>query len=472
MELHGSKRTPHFNEFDPSRSVSLSIFLKLFPWRWLRIIVLTQTNKNLDQELRWGELLRYLGLWFLMASVGGGYKKTDFWSTLPFNERTNSCPYNFRKYMSLKRFDAITAALSFTDASKPTYRDKFWEVRQLIVEWNKNMAEAFSPGWILCLDESMSIWHSRWTCPGWVFCPRKPHPFGNEYHSACCAGIGKTGGLLLRMLKSCFHSGRYVVLDSGFCVLKALVALHEKGIYAGALIKKRRYWPALVPGEAMDERFAGKSPGECEAITGTLNASPYFIWGMKEPDYAMRIMATGGVLAEDDSCRVTYRGSGEDRTTFRYKKPFDWHFRELERGETHDDLWDAGQLQLVREGGLHGFMRMYWAKKILEWTISPSYALATAQYFNDRYAYDGNDPNGFVGVGWSIMGIHDMGWKERPIFGKIRYMNYVGCKRKFKIDSFVARYKGAKENAIKAERAATVERKSESDSLSGKKRKA
>ncbi|KAL3781709.1 hypothetical protein HJC23_009927 [Cyclotella cryptica] len=107
-------------------------------------------------------------------------------------------------------------------------------------------------------------------------------------------------------------------------------------------------------------------------------------------------------------------------------------------------------------------MRMYWAKKILEWTISPSYALATAQYFNDRYAYDGNDPNGFVGVGWSIMGIHDMD----------SYMNYVGCKRKFKIDSFVARYKGAKENAIKAERAATVERKSESDSLSGKKRKA
>ena len=168
--------------------------------------------------------------------------------------------------MSMKRFDAITAALSFTAASKPTYRDKFWEVRQLIVEWNKNMAEAFSPSWILCLDESMSIWHSRWTCPGWVFCPHKPHPFGNEYHSACCgmsglmfsvelvegkdrpvdlgppefeSSFGKTGELLLRMLKSCFNTRRYVVLDSGFCVLKALVALYEQGIYAGVLIKKR-----------------------------------------------------------------------------------------------------------------------------------------------------------------------------------------------------------------------------------------
>ncbi|KAL3823230.1 hypothetical protein ACHAXA_003509 [Cyclostephanos tholiformis] len=126
-----------------------------------------------------------------------------------------------------------------------------------------------------------------------------------------------------------------------------------------------------------------------------------------------------------------------------------YSWRELEAGMTHDDLWNAAQLQLVREGKMHGFMRMYWAKKILEWTISPSYALASAQYFNDRYAYDGNDPNGYVGVGWSIMGIHDMGWKERPVFGKIRYMNYAGCKRKFKVDQFVARYRGASENAAR-----------------------
>ena len=141
---------------------------------------------------------------------------------------------------------------------------------------------------------------------------------------------------------------------------------------------------------------------------------------------------------------------------------------------------------------------MYWAKKILEWTVSPAYALATAQYFNDRYAYDGNDPNGFVGVGWSIMGIHDMGWsvvcyyvcvlmlrfiqwllsltsclvvylrKERPIFGKIRFMNYAGCKRKFKVDQFVARYKGAAENAAKA----GGKKVSASTKVSGKKRKA
>ena len=83
---------------------------------------------------------------------------------------------------------------------------------------------------------------------------------------------------------------------------------------------------------------------------------------------------------------------------------------------------------------------MYWAKKILEWTKSPAQALRIGLYLNDRYALDGNDPNGFTGVGWSVMGIHDMGWKERPVFGKIRFMNYAGCKRKFKVDQFVRRY--------------------------------
>lgn len=126
--------------------------------------------------------------------------------------------------------------------------------------------------------------------------------------------------------------------------------------------------------------------------------------------------------------------------------------KELEQGETHDDLWNAAQLQLLREGGMHGFLRMYWAKKILEWTESPEAALKTSQYFNDKFALDGRDPNGFVGVGWSIMGIHDQGWKEREVFGKIRFMNYNGCKRKFKVPDFVKKYKGAAENASKAEK--------------------
>ena len=94
---------------------------------------------------------------------------------------------------------------------------------------------------------------------------------------------------------------------------------------------------------------------------------------------------------------------------------------------------------------MHGFMRMYWAKKILEWSAGPAEALKTALYLNDKYSLDGSDPSGYVGVAWSIMGTHDMGWKERPVFGKIRYMNYNGCKRKFDVKAYAAAYPAAAE---------------------------
>ncbi|XP_054061324.1 deoxyribodipyrimidine photo-lyase-like isoform X2 [Rissa tridactyla] len=122
------------------------------------------------------------------------------------------------------------------------------------------------------------------------------------------------------------------------------------------------------------------------------------------------------------------------------KRPFLYKLQELEQGTTHDPLWNAAQLQMVREGKMHGFLRMYWAKKILEWTRSPEEALHFAIYLNDRYELDGRDPNGYVGCLWSICGIHDQGWAERAIFGKIRYMNYAGCKRKFDVDQFERRY--------------------------------
>ncbi|XP_037822376.1 deoxyribodipyrimidine photo-lyase [Lucilia sericata] len=115
---------------------------------------------------------------------------------------------------------------------------------------------------------------------------------------------------------------------------------------------------------------------------------------------------------------------------------------EFEKSRTHDDLWNSAQLQLVNEGKMHGFLRMYWAKKILEWTESPEQALEYAILLNDKYSLDGRDPNGYVGCMWSIGGIHDQGWAERAIFGKIRYMNYQGCKRKFDVNAFVARYGG------------------------------
>ena len=90
---------------------------------------------------------------------------------------------------------------------------------------------------------------------------------------------------------------------------------------------------------------------------------------------------------------------------------------------------------------MHGFMRMYWAKKILEWSKNPEIAFKIALELNDTYELDGCDPNGYVGIAWSIGGVHDRAWGERKVFGKIRYMNSNGCKRKFAVDKYIAKFK-------------------------------
>lgn len=121
----------------------------------------------------------------------------------------------------------------------------------------------------------------------------------------------------------------------------------------------------------------------------------------------------------------------------RDKREFVYKLDDFENAQTHDELWNAAQLEMVYKGKMHGYMRMYWAKKILEWTTSPEDALTIAIFLNDKYSLDGRDPNGYTGIAWSIGGIHDRAWNERNVFGKIRFMNYAGCKRKFDIKEYI-----------------------------------
>ncbi len=122
------------------------------------------------------------------------------------------------------------------------------------------------------------------------------------------------------------------------------------------------------------------------------------------------------------------------------KRAYIYSLDELEQAKTHDPLWNASQIQMVEEGKMHNYLRMYWAKKILEWTENVETAIEIAVYLNDRYELDGRDPNGYTGIMWSICGVHDRPMVERKIFGKIRYMSYNGCKKKFDVASFVRRY--------------------------------
>jgi deoxyribodipyrimidine photo-lyase len=105
--------------------------------------------------------------------------------------------------------------------------------------------------------------------------------------------------------------------------------------------------------------------------------------------------------------------------------------RQLEGAQTYDDLWNAAQIQMVRYGWMHNYLRMYWAKKILEWTADVATAMKYAIYLNDKYFLDGRDPSGYAGIAWAILGKFDRAWGERPIFGKIRYMSGGSTGKKF-----------------------------------------
>lgn len=121
------------------------------------------------------------------------------------------------------------------------------------------------------------------------------------------------------------------------------------------------------------------------------------------------------------------------------KREYVYTLKEFENTKTHDELWNAAQMEMVKKGKMHSYMRMYWAKKILEWAKSPEQAMEIAIYLNDKYELDGRDPNGYAGIAWSIGGIHDRPWPERKIFGNIRYMSYNGCKAKFDVKSYISK---------------------------------
>jgi deoxyribodipyrimidine photo-lyase len=126
----------------------------------------------------------------------------------------------------------------------------------------------------------------------------------------------------------------------------------------------------------------------------------------------------------------------KDRRAYLYDE------EQLEKARTHDPLWNAAQREMTETGKMHGYMRMYWCKKILEWSETPEAAMRAAIALNDRYELDGRDPNGYAGIAWSIGGVHDRPWPERKVFGKVRYMSYNSCLRKFDAETYMKRHTG------------------------------
>ena len=121
-------------------------------------------------------------------------------------------------------------------------------------------------------------------------------------------------------------------------------------------------------------------------------------------------------------------------------RPYRYTRDQMEHAETHDAVWNAAMKEMRITGYMHNYMRMYWGKKILEWTNTPAYAYSTALYLNNKYFIDGRDPNSYANVAW-LFGLHDRPWKERPVFGTVRYMSEDGLRRKFNVDAYIQRVK-------------------------------
>ena len=123
-------------------------------------------------------------------------------------------------------------------------------------------------------------------------------------------------------------------------------------------------------------------------------------------------------------------------------RPVVYSEKQLESAETHDPLWNASQMQMVNTGWMHNYVRMYWAKKILEWVKSPADAYQIAVRLNDKYELDGRDPNGYGGIAWAMVGKYDRPWFEREIFGQIRYMSGASTGKKFDSKRYIAQQLG------------------------------
>ena len=210
------------------------LFEMFFFKQFIVATIIPQTNIQSEQQRNCPrscrEFLHWLGLWILMATINGP-DQSGFWSMTEVDCFVG-VPLRLGGFMSRKRFDMILNALAITSRSPPAFRDRFWQVHVILEAWNANMTEQFTPSSFSCLDDSMSTWTNKYSCPGWMFMPRKRWPFGNEYHTVCCSlsGIlwqmelvegkdspsqlvpkfnnqGKTVGLLLRVLGPIFGKG-------------------------------------------------------------------------------------------------------------------------------------------------------------------------------------------------------------------------------------------------------------------------
>ena len=337
-----------------------TLFRMCFFEDYVNDVIIPTTNLYLEgEELTIREFYCWLGCWLFMSCYEGIEDRRLWWAEAPI-DMYDGAPFRLGAYMSRNRFEAITTAIRYTDKDAPTdFEDRFHDVRQMIDEFNEFMAEEYSPSWINCLDESMNSWLNKY-CPGFMVVPRKPHPEGNEYHSIADGDDGKpimwrvklqegkdrpkkangawafpsewdregpTVRLMLEMTRPIHYSGKVVTMDSGFCVSAGILALHHRGVYGQALIKKRgRWWPKKVPGDQIDEYFMAEPLGKAMTLKQIVDGTQFMVHCHKDDRYVTKIMSTHGLINEVAG-HTTYRQIRGEWKSFNYTEPISRHNR-------------------------------------------------------------------------------------------------------------------------------------------------
>ena len=335
---------PLVNDFRTSANISASLnvpfieamtpvdlLLHFLPLKFLENHSLPATNANaarlgLDpwQPLTMAELFAWIGSWFAMTFVDLP-ERADYWKTESDHWLRPVVDLERQSNMSLKRFTQITRAFSLCPRLNAEI-DKFWEIRNFLEAWNVRLAEAFSPSWSVCLDESMVQWDDP-SAPGYVYIERKFTRKGNEFHTiadtfskivfqvelvegkdrplhlgapAHESTMGKTAALLLRLTEKAqlWGTNRVIHLDSGFCVLQGVLALRMHGLYAVAIIKKKRYWPKHIDGDFITTGVANLPLGTCVAQLGKARRGPFefpfYLVALRDSNHVVLAMATQG----------------------------------------------------------------------------------------------------------------------------------------------------------------------------------
>jgi deoxyribodipyrimidine photo-lyase len=325
--------------------------------------------------------------------------------------------------------------------------------------WRSSLAEALDVPY-LCVDGDVVVPTSLFVREEYAARTLRPkiHAVWNEYLKAIPNPFAE-----LRWKQDDLPAGELVDADRLLARLGVGGVVEVEG-YRGGPLEARRRLDRFIKTRLSEYATARNRPVPC--VTSELSAHLHF--GHISPITVALCVIRSGCLANSidayleelivrrelainfvarnpdydriegcpDWARATLRKHEGDPRPFRYS------YESLEAAETHDPLWNAAQKEMVLTGRMHSYLRMYWAKKILEWSPEAGSAFSVAIRLNDTYELDGRDPNGYAGVAWAIGGKHDRPWPERPIFGNVRSMTFDSICRKFDASAYIAHIRG------------------------------